>query len=59
MDRFNLTPTDLALMDPRADQPKTATYTWTTAWSNYVRKTFLPKRFHSMPGVGKEVVAEG
>ena len=59
LDRFNLGPADLVLMEQAGDgRPRTAVYSWSTAWSNYVRKSFFPNRFHSVPGVSTEAVAE-
>ena len=35
--------------------PREAKYTFATAWSNYVRATFRPKKFYCFPGLRNEV----
>ena len=49
--RFNLEHEEW-LVVARAQAGSSSTYTWATAWSNYVRATFDPNRFHCFPGVG-------
>ena len=50
-ERFNLAHEDVVVMARAAGKPHT-NYTFTKSWSNYVRATFVPKRFHCFPGLG-------
>ena len=38
----------------RGGPPREAKYTFATAWSNYVRATFRPKKFYCFPGLRNE-----
>ena len=52
--RFNLEHEEWEVV-AQAQGGNSSTYTWATAWSNYVRATFEPKRFHCFPGVGTDM----
>ena len=50
-ERFNLAHEDVVVMARAAGKPHT-NYTFAKSWSNYVRSTFVPQRFHCFPGLG-------